>query len=74
MQRRTFTIYQTDAPTQTVLAVKKLKMSQEFSSVQLMYLVCIFSRESVSFSWKESLLMILIPTMNQGIFAPTKEI
>lgn len=49
MQRRTFTIYQTDAPTQTVLAMKKLKMSQEFSSVQLMYLVCIFLREFEKF-------------------------
>jgi len=64
MQRRTFTIYQKDAPTQTALAMKKLKMSQEFSSVRLMYLVCIFSREFVSVSWKESLLTILIPTMN----------
>lgn len=61
MQRRTFTIYQTDAPTQTVLAMKKLKMSQEFSSVQLMYLVCIF--------WT-----ILSPRKNQGTVVPTKEI
>lgn len=54
--------------------MKKLKMSQEFSSVRLMYLVCIFSRELVFFSWRESLLTILMPTMKQEIFAPTTEI
>lgn len=74
MQRRIFTIYQTDAPIQTALAMKKLKMSQEFSSVRLMYSVGIFSTEFVSFSWKESLLTILMPTMKQEIFAPTAEI
>lgn len=74
MQRRTFTVYQTEAPILTALAMKKPKTSQESSSVQLMYLVCIFSRELVSFSWQESLPTIVIPTANQRIFAPTKEI
>lgn len=74
MQRRIFTIYQTDAPIQTALAMKKLKMSQEFSSVQLMCLVCVFSREFVSFSCKERLLTILMPSMKQEIFAPTTEV
>lgn len=72
MQRRIFTVHPTEAPTLTALAMKKPKTSQESSSVQLMCSVCIFSRELVSFSWKENLLTVVIPTMNQRIFCSNK--
>lgn len=55
MQKRTFTIYQTDARIQTTLAMMKLKMSQEFSSVQLIYLVLYFN---FFFKWGAIFLLI----------------
>lgn len=39
MLKRTSTIFLTDAPMQTILAMTKQKMSQEFSSAQQIFLV-----------------------------------